>query len=510
MKWSDGHPLTAEDFTYAYEVQTNPDLKAQPKWIRLSGDPIVKVVKIDDYTVEYRYAGPYYFFPKNLAYSCTNKDMQYRPAHYLKQFDANHNPDAQKNAEAAGYETWQQHYMTMEDARDNPDFPVTAAWVWTNTRADDPIRLSRNPYFPMVDQEGNQLPYIDTLRFSSAAGGEVLNLRAAQGDIDLQGRHISFNNFSVLKEGEERGNYEVRMVPDLEGSDVMLIFNLTYRGPEGELIGNKDWRIAMAYAIDRDSINEITMGGQGTVRNALPSAGSPLYPGPDYETKHATYEPDTSNAMLDGVMGPKDGDGFRTLPNGDRFEFIISTMDAFGGFVDGAEQMCEDFRDVGVRCRPEVLERSLLGTRDTGNELMARIHNADSDGDILFTGAGKQLPMGGQFGWAPDWGRYHASLGESGSAPPSEIQHLIDQFIAASGLPESEQEAIVKEIFRYNVDNAVRLGTVGASGLVSGIVIISNDLANVPEWWAQRNAMNMPMSVFPEQLWFASAERRGD
>ena len=280
MKWSDGNPLTAEDFLYAYEVETNPDLKAQPNWIRSSGDPIVQVVKIDDYTVEFRYSRPYYFFPRNLAFSCTNRDMQYRPAHYLKQFDANHNPDAQKNAEAAGYETWQQFYMFMEDPRDNPDRPVTAAWVWTNTRAEDPIRLSRNPYYPIVDQEGNQLPYIDTVRFSSAAGGEVLNLRAAQGEIDFQGRHINFSNFAVLKDGEERGNYRIRMVPDPQGSDVMLIFNLTYRGPEGVLIGNKDWRIAMAYSIDRDSINEITMGGQGIVRNALPSADIPYIRAP--------------------------------------------------------------------------------------------------------------------------------------------------------------------------------------------------------------------------------------
>jgi len=510
MKWSNGDPFTAEDFLYAYEVETNADLKSQPKWIRNSGDPIVQVVKIDDYTVEFRYSTSFYFFPMTLAFSCTNRDMQYRPAQYLKQFDANHNPDAQKNAEAAGYETWQQFYLFMEDPRDNPDRPVTAPWVWTNTRAEDPIRLSRNPYYPIVDQEGNQLPYVDTVRFSSASGGEVLNLRAAQGEIDLQGRHISFSNFAVLKEGEERGNYEVRMVPDTEGSDVMLIFNLTFGGPEGELIGNKDWRLAMAYSIDRDSINEITMGGQGVVRNALPSAGNAFYPGADYETKHATYEPDKSNEMLDGIMGPKDGDGFRTLPNGDRFEFLISTMDAFGGFVDGAEQMCEDFRQVGVRCRPEVLERSLLGTRDIANELMSRVHNADSDGDLFFTGAGKQLPMGNQFGWAPDWSRYYTSRGESGTAPPSEIQALIDKFLSASGLPPAEAEEIAKEIFRYNVDNAVRLGTVGASGLVSGIVIISNDLAGVPEWWAQRNAMNMPYSVFPEQLWFSNAERRGE
>lgn len=508
MKWSDGHPFTADDFVYAYEVQTDPEIKsAQPRWIRQSGDPVVDVVKIDDYTVEFRYSQPFYFFTGHMAHGCTPRDFQYAPRHYMQQFNKKYNPDADKLAEEAGFPSWTQYYLNQENATLNPDRPATSPWVWTNTSADDIIRLERNPYYPIVDQEGNQLPYIDEVRFQTASGVEPLNLRAAQGEIDFQGRHINFANFPVLKEGEERGNYRIQMVVDPMGSDIVLYFNITYPGPEGELINNKEWRIAMSHSLDRHSINEITMGGQGIVRNALPAADHPFYPGDEYETKHIEYDVETSNSMLDEIMGPKDGEGFRTLPNGDRFAFKISTMDAFGGYVDGAEQMCQYFQAVGVRCTVDVVERSLLNTQAQANELMSRVHNADLTAE-LFSIAFHTLPTNPVFGWAADYARWFQSGGDEGSEPPPEIKHLLDILLEASAVPPDEQAKIAQEIFAWTIDNQVRLGTVGASGLVSGIVIVNNDLVNVPEWWANRAGLNMPFNSFPDQFWYKDEARR--
>ena len=508
MKWSDGAPFTADDFVYAYEVQTDPEIKsAPPVWIRQSGDPVVQVVKIDDYTVEFRYAQPFYFFTRHMAHGCTVINFQYAPAHYLKQFNLKYNPDAEKLAEEAGFPSWAQYYLNQEDPKLNPDRPATSPWVWTNSSADDIIRLTRNPYYPIVDQEGNQLPYIDEVRFQTASGVEPLNLRAAQGEIDFQGRHINFANFPVLKEGEDRGNYKIQMVVDPMGSDIVLYFNITYPGAEGELINNKDWRIAMSHSLDRHSIQEITMGGQGIVRNALPAADHPFYPGDDYETKHIEYDVEMSNSMLDEVMGAKDGEDFRTLPNGDRFAFRISTMDAFGGYVDGAEQMCQYFQAVGVRCTVDVVERSLLNTQAQANELMSRVHNADLTAE-LFSIAFHTLPTNPIFGWAADYARWFQSGGDEGTQPPEEIKHLLDILLEASGVPPEEQNEIAQEIFAWTIDNQVRLGTVGASGLVSGIVIVNNDLVNVPAWWANRAGLNMPFNSFPDQFWYRSEERR--
>ena len=503
MKWSDGAPFTADDFVYSYEVNTNSDLKSPPAFIRNSGDPVVQVVKIDDFTVEWRYSGPFFFFERLLHHGCSPRTMAYTPAHYMKQFHAKYNPDAEANAKAAGFETWQQYYLNREDLRDNPDLPHTAPWTWTNTRADTIIRLERNHYYPWVDQEGNQLPYIDTVRFETADNVEILNLRAVQGEIDYQARHISFADFPVLIDGQEKGGYHVNRIPNPSGTDIGMYFNLTYPGPEKVFIQDVDFRIALSNAIDRAAINEINMQGLGVVRNALPTSDHPFYPGLEYELKHAGYEPEKSKAALEQIMGPADGDGFYTLPDGDRFEFIISATAAMGAWPDGAEQICENWKAVGVRCRTDILERSLLGARTKANEHMGRIHDGDSDHNIFPDGGVHQVPVRAGSGWASLWGRYWESGGSDGELPPPEVKHLQDLLLEAATVPPVKQEEFAREIYAWMIDNMVRIGTVGGSGMVSGIFVINNDLENVPETFANLSLHNMPFPSFPDQFWYS-------
>ena len=503
MKWSDGVPFTADDLVYAYEdVNTNRDLKSLPAFIRNTGDPVVKVVKVDDYTVEFRYSAPFFFFERFLAHGCSPRTMAYTPAHYMKQFHAKYNPEAEANAKAAGFETWQQYYLNREDLRDNPDLPHTAPWTWTNTRADTIIRIERNHYYPWVDQEGNQLPYIDTARFETADNVDILNLRAVQGEIDWQARHMSFADFTVLVEGQDKGGYTINRIPNPSGTDIGMYFNLTFPGPEGEFIRNKDFRIALSEAIDRAAINEISMQGLGTPRNALPTADHPYYPGPEYELKNAGYEPDQSKAALAQIMGPADGEGFYTLPDGSRFEFVISATAAMGAWPDGAEQICENWKAVGVRCRTDILERSLLQARTSANGHMGRIHDADADHNIFPNGGNHNIPVNPRYGWASDYGRWFESGGKEGTQPPAEIAHLQDLLLEAAGVPPVRQEEIAREIYAWLIDNMPRIGTVGGSGMVSGIFVINNDLENVPDNFSNLAAMNMPFLAFPDQFWY--------
>ena len=46
--------------------------------------------------------------------------------------------------------------------------------------------MVRNPYYWAVDQEGNQLPYIDTIEHSLFEAQDAFNLMIVQGQIDMQ------------------------------------------------------------------------------------------------------------------------------------------------------------------------------------------------------------------------------------------------------------------------------------------------------------------------------------
>ena len=97
----------------------------------------------------------------------------------------------------------------VRDARnappENPERPTMAAWMPV-TRVSDPVfTLRRNPYFVGVDPAGNQLPYIDEVRFTYFADVQALNLQAIAGNFDMQERHIQMTNYPVLQgAGEER------------------------------------------------------------------------------------------------------------------------------------------------------------------------------------------------------------------------------------------------------------------------------------------------------------------
>ena len=59
MKWSDGAPLTADDWMFRWEdMMLNPDLTpVLGQWFRVGGEPM-KVTKVDDYTVQIEFAAP--------------------------------------------------------------------------------------------------------------------------------------------------------------------------------------------------------------------------------------------------------------------------------------------------------------------------------------------------------------------------------------------------------------------------------------------------------------------
>ena len=81
-----------------------------------------------------------------------------------------------------------------------------AAWVPDAPGQRPGLQLQRNPYFFGVDADGNQLPYVDEVRFTFFADPQGLNLAAIGGDFDMQGRHIMMSNYPVFKKQEKSGN----------------------------------------------------------------------------------------------------------------------------------------------------------------------------------------------------------------------------------------------------------------------------------------------------------------
>ena len=59
-----------------------------------------------------------------------------------------------------GYDNWMGLHGNRRDWR-NVDLPCNRIWVGERLPPDVPSTVVRNPYYWVVDPEGNQLPYID-------------------------------------------------------------------------------------------------------------------------------------------------------------------------------------------------------------------------------------------------------------------------------------------------------------------------------------------------------------
>ena len=149
LRWSDGEPVTVEDFRYYWEdVASNADLAP-------FGPPSAMVVDaerptfeiLDQHTVRYSWTKSNPFFLPALAGA--RPETIVAPAHYLKQFHADYaDPDVlQAQAEEEGRRNWAAvHIARFRPYKNvNPDLPTLQPWVNTTAAPSQRYVFVRNP-----------------------------------------------------------------------------------------------------------------------------------------------------------------------------------------------------------------------------------------------------------------------------------------------------------------------------------------------------------------------------
>ena len=503
MKWSDGAPFTADDFVFQVdEVWGNDDIKpGKTAWYAGPGDTPVVITKVDDTTVKFKYPGSYWIFPKKMLFACTGTSMPFAPKHHLMQFHAEHSADADKLAKDAGFEGWTAYFLNREDFRDNLDRPSTRPWLFMNTRGDPTVIFERNPFWFVIDPEGNQLPYIDRLRLGLVETPDVLQLKAIQGDIDFQGRHMQLPAFPILKENEAKGGYGMKLINTYGGADAFVSVNLAYPGEMGDVMRNKSFRLGLAAAIDREFIRKTSMIGLGQIRNPFPPMSHPQHPGAEYETKNLVYDVDLANKLLDEVIPNRGSDGYRTLPSGESFTYTIGATPAFGPWPDVAEQAARFFKAVGVNAEAKISERSLFTNQWRSNQLHSAVFQQDRTAD-LFVWPTHATCNASNCWWGSDLGRWIASDGEVGVEPSPEHKQLVEWYLQGLKLSPEESAPLAQKIYAWHADNQVESVVISQSPMAMGVVVVNQELGNVPESWANDVTFNTPWPSFPEQFYF--------
>ena len=510
LKWSDGTEFDSKAFTWWYDhVAKNETLTPAPH-VRLStGEPkvLMELEAPDNYTIKLSFA-----HPKPLFIDFMSRMQPFTPGHYMAQFhiDTTDDNDALGAAtKEAGFETWDQYYEDRNQWYLNPDKPTISPWRAINQLSEELFIMERNPYFHQVDPEGQQLPYIDTVKHRIFETPDLFDLWITSGEIDWQNRHVNVGNFTVYKESEESGGYQV-MIGIGPGGETLSINHASYNDRLNEFFRNLDVRKALNLAVNRQEINDLILDGLGTPRQASPSSASPQYHEVATNT-YNEYDPEQANALLDAAgYSEKDSDGFRLWNDGsgETLSFIIEgTADLGSSSEDTILLVIDYFADVGIRANYQGLERSLYETRWTANEIEAAWWGAGHDILPFLSHSNYYIGELLDRPWAGAWGRWYRNNNDPNGEPPPEGHFLWKSWdIWAKAITEPDEQKR-NEYFAQIMDIfAEEVPVVGIVGELPRFIIVKNGLQNMTAGYVLQDATRDESLINPAQLFWDNPE----
>ncbi|HEU5102238.1 MAG TPA: ABC transporter substrate-binding protein [Roseiflexaceae bacterium] len=469
MKWSDGSDFTSDDWKYWFDnvlnnddLKKNPDIITQSDWATGNPRVFMKAEFPDKLTAIYTFEHPRPLFGYTVA-----RGQPFAPAKFMQQFHPNFTDKAKLDADAkaAGFDAWDKYYADKNFWYMTPDRPWIGPWVSKNKLSEQLFLMERNPYFWQVDSAGNQLPYIDKVNHLLFEAPEAFNTRIIAGEVDFQARHVSIGNFTLFKENESAGDYSV--VLGVNANHIAFQPNHTAKNPKiRELFQNRDVRIALSLAINRQEINDLVYNGTATPRQYSPIKLSPQY----YEkltTAHIEYNKDKANELLDAAGYDKKGaDGFRLWKDGSGpVSFIVEgTAQPGSPDEDAVQTMVKYFADVGIKATYKVDERALYTERYQANEVESAFWGGDRTvlplvAPIIWLGTQPDRP------WAVAWGlKKNNPEDANGEDPPeghfiTKIWELWDQTSAEPD--EAKRNALFNQILDIWAEEVPMIGILG-------------------------------------------------
>ena len=512
MKWSDGEPFTSADVEfYVNSVRYNTELNPTAPDIEFS------IEVADEQTFTITYETPHGFALQRIC-EAAGVDWTRYPRHYLEQFHIDFNPDGiDALIEENGAADWVELFRmkgagipgTPYDARwSNPDLPRLHAWKLVEPYGEGTrVRFERNPYYWKVDTNGQQLPYIDEVVFDVLEDPEVLLLRASNGEIDMHARHITTDqNKPVLAESRESGGYEFFDIVPSSMNTTVFALNQTHKNPEmREIFMNKDFRVGLSHAINRQEIIDVVFVSQGEPWQLAPRQETDWY-NETLAKQYTEYDVDLANEHLDKVLPDKDGDGMRLMPNGEPFTFVVEVAAEINPYwTDVANLVIDYWRAVGVNASLNPEDRSLMYSRKAANEHDCAVWGGDGGLNDAMLEARWYYPHSDESLYGIGWVVWAENAGGNPQAepvePPEAIQQQVELYAQIEQTPDpAAQTELFNELLAIAQEQYHAIG-ISLPAMSYGIkkVNLKNVPATMPGAWLYPNpAPSWPMTYYFE------------
>ena len=503
VKWSDGVPFTVDDIIFWWEKeQWNEELNPNGPfgWWKVDNE-WTEFVKVDDFTLTLKFPKPYRPALSLASNWQTLYHLFSQPAHYVKNWHIEFNPDAQQLAEDEGYDFWYQAYQQHQNSfwnQGDTDIPELGPWVASEFATTHSI-FDRNPYCFSTDQAGNQLPYVDQLYVYIVENQELMEAKALAGELSSFVVYAKVANMPVYKENEGPGDYTVYEWAQSTAAANQYSFNLTNDDPVlREIFNDVRWRQAMSLAINREELNDVIWFGQGTIIQSTVSPDCTFYK-EEWGNAFIEYDPDTANELLDEMGLEWDGEHqWRLLPDGKPIALVLQ-FNAEGG--EAVHELIREYWEaVGVQIELRGIERTLYNTRGEANELDIGTWASDRMQEIrCYMPRSTKFNPASEMHYAEPWDTWRVSEGTAGEEPPQEWQDQWDRmnkwFTAAT---EEDYQRLAVQVWQFFSDQLVCIGTIGYPPQPA---LIKNGLTNVPKFGYRGDGANHLKTFWPE-TWF--------
>lgn len=346
VRWSDGDPFDTEDISFWWDDNIQDENVSS----RMPADGMGVGTTLDvegPYKFSFNFAEPQ--GPsrvQSLAYiqGCPG------PSHIMKENHPKYNSDAT-------YES----YRTSMPADAVPPV-VLGSHVPVVHKPDEIVIMRRNPYYWKFDEAGHQLPYMNEIHYKLTSWDDRTT-QAVAGTGDFSNMENPGNYVEALKQSQSAdAPVKAQFGPRVLSWRIEL--NFSDKGVQDEvdtelreLFRDKDFRVALNHALDRDAIAQsVARGPFGYPFPGGFSAGSPYY---DYDsTVYYPYNADGAREMLAGLgLEDTDGNGILNMPkSGADLELDIMyaqnrTEDR--KMIDAVTSM---MGEVGIRMLPRTVE----------------------------------------------------------------------------------------------------------------------------------------------------------
>lgn len=343
--FSDGHPITALDVLFSFEIVLDPVLHPSVQDLLQIGGRKFKVAAPDSYTVVINTHAV-----SRLSLSAISS-VRIMPKHVLE-------PAYRSGRYASAYST-----------STRPESLVTSGgWRLKEFRANEKTVLERNPYWFEVDERGGRLPYLDELVFTIVPDQTTNALKFQAGETDALDQ-INNEDYQALEEGQRRGGYTLYTLgPSINTNFMWFNLNKVREARGGKRLGapqvgevKYSWfrepafRRAVSKAIDREAIIKGPFFGEGVKSWSNATPGNLEWYTPD--VVHDDYDPEGAKQLL-GSLGMKDGDGDGVLEDarGNPVAFTLRTNSNNNMRVQMSNMIRDDLAKVGIRVVPAPTE----------------------------------------------------------------------------------------------------------------------------------------------------------